>query len=158
MATARRIHQSTRGQGARKDPQPRHMRASTRWNDLENKDPKKVYYYSLRSCAYYGPSYFRALGFEVENYREGGVKPRGARLKPGDEIEMQGHLLMSIPKEEWESIKEYGPDGDGGLAREKQREELILKSRAGFDPMRGSPSPQGVEYLPNRTSELVGIR
>jgi hypothetical protein len=84
----------------RQDPVSRLIDPTLAWTQLENEDPTKYYVPVHRSTMQM--SKYQALGYEVEVYRKGGVKPKAVRnVEPllDKDIEIRDCVLMSIDKE-----------------------------------------------------------
>lgn len=146
----------------RQDPKPRLVDGAKGKDRLVGADPDRKYVWANRSDAS-GEQYYEGLGYRVERRAANGgdgVRP-WARVtcKPGEPIEMSGHVLMSIAREDADRIEREG-DGDsigqdGCDAIEKQ---LINRKSGmhGSDPMRGISS--SVTYIAqNQTTPSVVV-
>lgn len=84
-------------QTVRQDPDFRLIDPTLAWTQLENEDPKKFYVHVHRDEMQI--SKYLGLGFEVEQYVKGGVKPRAVRNPvEGKDIEIRDCVLMSIDR------------------------------------------------------------
>lgn len=101
------------------------------WNQLRNRDPNLEYRWVYTGDKDQGITYYATMGFEPVVKREGGViavsAPRS--LKDGDEIVVQDNLLMSISKEEYKEIVQWGVFGKTGLAWAEQLERRMSGGR-----------------------------
>lgn len=98
-----------------------------------NEDPRKRYVWANPLDPNCGLGMYEALGYEVEAYEEGGVRPKaGRKLKVGEQISTIGDLvLMSVSKERYDEIVQHGPDGQSGQTLQDEIEERTLKARPG---------------------------
>lgn len=122
----------------RSDPRPRPHDGAASWTRLRNQDPSKHYVYvSLGDPD--ALAQYEYLGYERELLDADGVQPAvGKTCKPGDVIEMRGHVLMSISREDRARIDQEGPDGQTGWALADRIENAILDKRGAIkDTMRG---------------------
>jgi hypothetical protein len=120
----------------RKDPKPRHLDGSAVWGLLKNRDPDKHYVYVNKGDAESFATY-DAAGYEIETLTQMGVRPAGGKTgKLGEAIEVRGMVLMSISKDRFNEIEQFGVDGNSGQSEADRLEQMIL-DRRGFDPLRG---------------------
>jgi hypothetical protein len=116
----------------RVDPAPRYLGPAPIFT-LENADPNKKYVWVNQATPAEGQGreFYEIEGYTVEKFEQGGVKPRGIKPSPGDEIVVRGQWLMSIERDEYLARVEHG---------QKQadvRERQMIKRRGMFDPSRG---------------------
>jgi hypothetical protein len=72
---------------------------------LRNADPKRAYVLANPNDAYYGLDYMVGLGWEVETKRVGGPLFPGVNASSdGSAITRQGQVLLSCPKEMYDSM------------------------------------------------------
>jgi hypothetical protein len=84
---------------------------------LRNPNENRKYVWASIADEATGVNKYLSNGYEVEVYRDGGVRPViGATGKAGEDIVNSGMLLMSISKEDSEQQFQYGEDGDSGQA------------------------------------------
>jgi len=77
-------------------------------------------------------------GWEIERGTKGGVMlERGACSKEGEAIEMDGYVLMSIAREEFERIEREGYYGNGGQESLDDIEDQIIDPSGPIDASRG---------------------
>jgi hypothetical protein len=106
---------------------------------LLNKDKDKFYVWANMNDANCGAPKYAADGYSVETYAPGGVMPSIGRTDQAEEITNSGHVLMSIPKAERESIEEWGEEGQTGQDLADRLEERMFERRRGssLDHFRG---------------------
>lgn len=118
--------------GGRVDPVPRRVDGVSGWLELDGKDPSRHYVFAYDLDQMCGRPYLASLGYQVEKYREGGVKVKnGDTGNPGDPIMFRGHVLMSISNEQRQAI-----DQDG-QAWANRVEEKIVRRHDVDDLLRG---------------------
>ncbi len=109
---------------------------------LSGKDPERHYVFASRADVHMGENYYTELGYVVERAPMGdapGVRLwRGKTSKPGEPIENQGHVLMSISLEERHKLIVEG-DGDsiGQSGIDAIERRIINKERHTVDGLRG---------------------
>lgn len=120
------------------DPKPRPTNGVHTSTLLKDKDPNKKYVW-VNLADSNALSTYEALGYIVEEQRDGGPHHMGGKLnrKNGERIEWRGNLLMSISLERAMEIEKYGPDGDSGQDLADKIEGRYLEKDRGRDPMRG---------------------
>jgi hypothetical protein len=103
------------------------------WTSITNFDPNRRYKWIYTGDQGRGPSHYEAMGYVAEVKHSEGVKALFAsrRLKDGEEIVVQDHLLMSIDAEQAAEIEQYGEFGNGGLELVKR---LELEMTGGRNP------------------------
>lgn len=97
------------------------------WNQIANFDPNKRYKWVFTGDRNHGVGYHESIGYAPEVKVADGVKALFAsrKLKEGDEIVVNDHLLMSISKQEHDEIVQYGVNGDRGLAAVRAFEKKL---------------------------------
>lgn len=103
------------------------------WAQIADFDSKRRYKWVFTGDQIQGIGFHEAAGYEVETKRKDGVRALFAsrRIKEGDEIEVNGHVLMSIPQDQYEEIVRFGVNGHSGLDMVRRFEE---KMAGGRDP------------------------
>ena len=116
-----------RGLPPRTSIKPRHYDHSANWLKLKNKDENRKYVFAAQSSHDTGVDHYAELGYRVEQVSKHGVSLGKSRVQraPGAEIEMRGMTLMSIEREEYEEIVEFGEDGQTGQAQADIMERKI---------------------------------
>lgn len=120
----------------RKDPEVKNVYRPSSWWDLLDREtdakgnPLRHEVWAWQGHAQTGVDKYKALGYRVEEYKVGGVRPAGVTEEDvvklqGQPIERGGHLLMTCPIEDKIAREQLGDDGNTGLAAAKRREELI---------------------------------
>lgn len=139
----------------RKDPKPRRVDGTAAWMRIENADPDRKYIFANRLDHISGLGYYLSLGARIEIAEPGGIKLKtGMTVKPGEEIEQAGQVLVSFSMERWREIQENGPDGNSGQAYLDEVESRIL-DRSGRDHLRGIGSrPEWMQFV-NDTQPLA---
>jgi hypothetical protein len=114
----------------RKDPSPRPINAGSPYFELTNPEPERRYVWVYKAAQEHGVDYYEGLGYEVVQYREGGVKNRlGKALKPGAYVESRGHVLMQTTAERAKEIYEFGDDGQSGQAGADAIERRMFQTK-----------------------------
>ena len=124
----------------RRDPDRRRTQAGHDPTVLENRDASKKYkwVHPDDGTAIFGIRGHEQRGWVIEMSVQGGVIPqRGACSKVGQPVEMDGYVLMSIPKEEFERIEQEGVHGQTGQRYLDEVEELI-SAQGGINMPRAS--------------------
>lgn len=107
---------------------------------LKNQDPEMHYVWANSNDPRMGVSRFEMMGYEPVQYQPGGVCPVvGARkLQPGDEIVVEGNLLMCCTKQHKARLDARGGRGSGlGLEWAAQLEQKWIRTHKQGDHMRG---------------------
>lgn len=144
----------------RQDPAPRRTDATSVWDKTSGRDPNRHYVLAYKGDVETGMHHYLGLGYVVETWRDDGPRFRGGRTgRDGDEMEMRGHVLMSIPIDARRQLEEVGPDGVTGQRHIDELEKLIVKRRNTIDVLRGIGGLRGRSgdlaiSVSNRTSEL----
>ena len=123
---------SAKANAKRVDPAPRYLGQAPIFT-LENANPNKKYVWVNQATPAEGQGreFYEIDGYVVEKFEQGGVKPRGIKPSPGDEIVVRGQWLMSIDREE------YLARVAEGQAQADARDRQMIKRRGVFDPTRG---------------------
>lgn len=145
----------------RRDPKRRHVDGASPWSRLQHRNPKKHYVFASLTNQETGQAYYEQLGYEIERMPDKGtpgVQPwAGCTSKPGEPIEVRGHVLMSISTDKRREIDLYGADGDGGQALVDAIEERIIDREAGgVDGLRGMRTRYMDVTNETGPAELVG--
>lgn len=75
---------------------------------LEEEDPTRHYHWAHNSPDDIGQYKGGVLGYRVEYFEEGGVRPRMvAEMKPGEAITKRDHVLVSCDKDKWDKFNRY---------------------------------------------------
>jgi hypothetical protein len=119
----------------RSDPRSRHVEGVR--NALVNPDPNKKYVWAFKGSPEYGPEEYENMGYNVEEYRKGGVTCSMRTSKEGQPVEWMDNVLMSIDKERADDIEQYGLYGDSGQCRADEIEDKVVRERGGVDKLRG---------------------
>lgn len=126
------------------DPPQRPIDGAIPYFDVVGKDPTREYVWVYKAAgSEFGVEHYEYLGWEIENYREGGPRPRMVLAKKlatlnGQVIESRGNVLMSIDKERHQEIVETGDDGVSGQQRADEMERRLLdRTKHMKDAMRG---------------------
>jgi hypothetical protein len=116
----------------RVDPAPRYLGQAPIFT-LENANPNKKYVWVNQATPAEGQGreFYEIEGYVVEKYEQGGVKPRGIKPSPGDEIVVRGQWLMSLDVEDYRARVAYGQQ------QADLRDRQMIKRRGVFDPSRG---------------------
>jgi hypothetical protein len=122
----------------RPDPKPRHIDGSAPWSKLADKDSDRHYVYAYIADHDCGLQYYLSIGYEVETYKRGGVRPapisrQVADSRDGQEIEMRGMTLVSCSGERYEEIRQYGPDGQSGYELANELASRITARSGGVE-------------------------
>ena len=143
---------SSRARPKRQDPVHRPVDHTEAMTELVDKDPSKRYVGVAND--HITMANYRALGYEVETYRDGGVHTLAGGYHPdweGRPVEIMDCILMSIDRETWEAQKQAGQESATPL------EQKLIKRRGLRDDMRGI-SPEWMEVRdeigPEMDSEL----
>lgn len=94
-------------------------------------------------------------GYEIENFKEGGVRPRiGVTCKPGEAITNSGLTLMSVSKERHDEIVEEGPFNEAGqIAGDEMHERMFKRDGVNMDRFRGVAQNQIGEFAVGQSRE-----
>lgn len=144
--------------GRRKDPAPRHVDGSANWSKIKNPDPNKKYCWVYAGNEDMGPDYYAGLGYSVEKRTKGNASAaQGVTGKPGEAQVMRGHILMSIPLDQWQEIEDYGEDNKTGQCVADEREERMIdeKNYWAEDTFRGLGNRTGIAVGDNGTTALT---
>lgn len=137
----------------RKDPSKRRrLGGASAWNPkCSNPDKKLVWVYENSE---FGVEYYEAAGYDKETIG-GDCQTVGKLGEPGDVIRRNGHVLMSIDKEDHADIVQNGMDGGGGESRFDVLEKLIHNKDGGVDDLRSKVAKFVNESSPTR--RVVGM-
>jgi hypothetical protein len=130
------------------------------WDKTSGRDPRRHYVLAYKADPETGLGFYLGLGYEVETWRVDGPRFRGGVTgKMGEEMEMRGHVLMSIPIEQRERLEAEGPDGITGQRHIDELEKQIVKRRNTLDVLRGIAGLRGrsgdlAVRVENQTSDL----
>lgn len=118
--------------------------------DLVGKNPERSYKWVSKST----PADAQGLdwhenvaGYEVEIWREGGIRPACMKFKAereGKEIVVADHVLMSLPKHVAAARWKAGQD------KTTKIEQQIVRRRGQHDPMRGIGRLVGEQFRDDR--------
>ena len=130
----------------RNDPMSRPASGVRPWDQLNNRDPDKVYVWVNPNDDSTGVEFYSGLGYEVETYRKDGPQPKVVRtLKDGAEITCMGQVLMSCPRSHRDQLDAEGMAGVDAM------EKRIVRP-GGVDSLRGFGRGVRVE---NETTESI---
>ncbi len=133
---------------SRLDPAPRPIDGALPYFNVLNKDPDREYVWVYKAAQEYGVEHYSYLGYRIERY-EGDNGPRPAMApvdletglpgKPnGTVIESRGNVLMSIDRDTWNQLYQFGTDGvSGQAAADAQQKKMLDPSKQVKDSMRG---------------------
>lgn len=118
-----------------KDPRgPGNIDGSANWASLRNPQPGFRYIWASEGSRDTGAEYYYSLGYDEVICPDDpgkGVQPGGRRSgEPGKPHRDRGHVLMSIPEDQWDEIQENGEDGKTGRAHTRALEKRIQESRS----------------------------
>lgn len=141
----------------RRDPPSRSLRGRDALFTIKNKDEGREYRWVARTEV--ALAHYESIGYEPVRYGDGpelvGRSSLAQQTSDTDVMERMGHILMSIPIEDAEHIKQFGEFGDAGQARADALEERIL-DRKGKDLMRGIGSDFQFENTTTAAERLGG--
>lgn len=127
---------TSRRRGRRSDPRPRPV--VDRGLRIQNADKSRKYVAVLPGVDVGQEGYYASIGYDVERYKEGGIRlPRVRNPVIGDRVTFQGLVIMSIDKETAEEIEAFGEYGDSGQDLADQIEEKMVERSGGRDALRG---------------------
>ncbi len=137
----------------RKDPSKRRrLGGASAWKvKCSNPDKKHVWVFENSD---FGVDYYESAGYDVEKVG-GECSTVGRTAEPGDVIRRNGHVLMSIDKEDHADIVQNGMDGDSGESRFDVIEKLIHNKDGGIDDLRSKVAKFVNESGPTR--RVVGM-
>jgi hypothetical protein len=131
----------------RLDPAPRPIDGALPYFNVLNKDPSREYVWVYKAATDYGPEHYSYLGYQLERYTDTGPRPAmaavdmetGLTSKPsGTVIESRGNVLMSVSKERFKEIVQFGSDGVSGQeAANRQEKAMLNHTKHVKDSMRG---------------------
>lgn len=113
------------------DPSPRPYDGTNAFG-LKNQDPTRHYVQVYMKDEAALEKYI-AAGYVPSTYGDGGAQPFFKSGEKGSNIELGGHLLMSVSKERKAEIDEVGHFGDSGWRLTRALEEKIV------DKVNGNP-------------------
>lgn len=152
--------QATTARKKRHDPPPPADSRSLYILGLRNQDPRMHYAWVNTNDQRTGVARFEMMGYEAVLYEPGGVTPSvGAkRLVAGQEIVVEGNVLMCCTKEHKAQLNQHGGRGSGlGLDWANELEGKIIKTQKQGDHMRGqfraSVAGRGYREMSSEDSE-----
>lgn len=109
---ARASNPKTAPAEGRKDPRPRPIGGSVQF-DVVARDPRFHYVGVFRGDDNAWADY-QFKGYQPVEFQPGGPRIRGCvTCKPGEQVEYKGHVLMALPKDEYDlQFKESQARGD----------------------------------------------
>lgn len=155
----------------RKDPAPRQVDAEGSMMRLKNEDPNYIYKAAyMGSHGVNGVGYYEMLGYEKCLTPNPGDN-RALRFafglgdgKPGEPMQMMGHIIMRMAKAKYEELDLHGGHGQGigggGQSGADAIENAIIRQRETADAIRGVNSRYGEELyrLKNMVRPAMSIQ
>jgi hypothetical protein len=144
---------------SRKDPRPRPAFADI--NQVRSGDRDRKYVLCYRPTV----ERYLEIGWEIEVSRFGGPKLSGRTVKEGEPLEYSGHVLMSMSREDFEDLQQYGHKDGGAIAglgqehADRIEKEIISQTSARRDALRGIGGGDRYFRIQNETTpETVEVR
>jgi hypothetical protein len=124
---------------------------------LKNRDPAKHYVLACRTGERTNSvPHYEAMGYEIEPFDPNNGVRLGARMKTSkraqDDIEWNGHVLMSVDLERYNEIVEEGPDGVTGNQLVRRLEAKISGRETHREAFRAERNVRGIH------EDLAGSR
>lgn len=110
----------------RKDPSKRRriLGNGNMWN-VKSKNPDKKFCWVYTNNSEFGVQYYESAGWDTVQKGSADVDFPEGLVSKGSLIEMNGHVLMSIDKEDFDDIQKRGMYGNGGQDLTDQIDKMI---------------------------------
>ena len=114
-------------QSERKDPRTSSIQGPGLAGNLLGSDPTRHYVWaSANDEVDFNVDYYEGMGYELERRSEGGIRVlRGSSVKEGEPLKFRGLVLMSCSEEQYQWLRENGPDGRTGRALQRALQQKI---------------------------------
>lgn len=110
----------------RKDPSKRRrmLGNGSLWN-VKSRNPDKKHVWVYENNSEFGVQYYESAGWDVVKKGSQDVEFPDGIVKDGDVVRLNGHVLMSIDKEDFDDIQQRGMFGEGGQQLVDSIDKLI---------------------------------
>lgn len=145
MPSARKVQEATPlAAPTRRDPRRRRDTKTFDRTRLVDANPEKKYCLVHPGIRDGNIRSYEGRGWQIEQSGQGNVRLAvGNSNRPGEPVEHEGHILMSIDKVEWDRIEREGQYGEAGQELFDDIEERIIDPNGGIDPARGMTRGMG---------------